>query len=119
MERVAPSKGYEGAYWKLIGRHRGGGKSNHTLISRESLLKQKSTQTTNKILRGHVPLAPVANQVDHALGGSNLRLGRENITDERVLPRELLDDGQGKLTTSDMEISDSSDGSNRSRMVNN
>jgi hypothetical protein len=83
------------------------------------MLDTKPKQKPNKILRGHVPLAPVANQVDHALGGSNLRLGRDIITDGRVLPRELLDDGQGKSTTSDMEISDSSDGSNRSRMVNN
>jgi hypothetical protein len=31
------------------------------------------------------------------------------ITDGRALPQELLDNGQGKLTTSDMEISASSD----------
>jgi hypothetical protein len=83
------------------------------------MLDTKPKQKPNKILRGHVPLAPGANQVNHALGGSNLRLGRDIITDGRVLPRELLDDGQGKSTTLDMEISDSSDGSNWSRMVNN
>ncbi len=117
MERVAPSKGYEGAYWKLIGRHRGGGESNHTLISRESLLKQKPTQTTNKILQGQVLRASTEKQGNCAPGGKNFRQGGDVITDGRMLPRELLDDGQGKLITSDRENSDSTDGSSWRRTV--
>ncbi len=59
----------------------------------------------NKILMGHVPL-----QVGMLGGDPHQEDKKEKkkpigITDGQALPRELLDNGQGKSTTSDMEIS--------------
>jgi hypothetical protein len=58
------------------------------------MLKNKSQRTPNKILEGHVPLAP-----DHHLLGwgqyNNSVYTNGKNGDGRVLPRVLLDDGQG------------------------
>jgi hypothetical protein len=119
MDRGATSKGQEVACWKVIGRgHKGGGKSIQKLINRESLLNQKPNQTPNKILRGHVPRASVEERCARVPSAHNLRQGGDVITDGRMLPRELLDDRQGKLMTSDTEISSSSDGSSRQQAMN-
>jgi hypothetical protein len=69
------------------------------------MLKNKPQQTSNKILEGHVPLAP-----DHYLMGwgqrNNSGYTKGKNGDGRVLPRVLLDDGQGKSPL-DMDISSS------------
>ena len=69
------------------------------------MLKNKPQRTSNKILEGHVPLAP-----DHYLLGwgqrNNSVYTNGKNGDGRVLPRVLLDDGQGK-SPSDMDISSS------------
>ena len=104
------NKGTDRTYWKLSGRGHGGqGKATDKLNSRESLLQLKQHRQPNKILQGHVPL-PAGKH-----GGGRKHSGKEpgkgeGITDGWVLPRELLDNGQGKLTSSDMDISDSSEG---------
>ncbi len=84
------------------------GKTNYNLSSKESVQQQKRPQEPNKILTGHVPL-----QVGMLGGDPHQENEKEKkkpigITDGRALPRELLDNGQGKSTTSDMEISASS-----------
>jgi len=98
-------------YGKLRGRgHQGGLKKVQMLLTnRESLLLTKPSIAPNKILQGHAPISTTDN---HQLRttGSNIykttNLG--GTTDGRArLPREFLDDGQGKsdADTSDMEIS--------------
>jgi hypothetical protein len=70
------------------------------------ILKTKPTRATNKIIKGRIPStkedrkSQPASIIDEATNQ-----GREG--DGRVLPRELLDKGQGKFL-SDMEISNSS-----------
>ncbi len=85
---------------------RAGGASREINIRNElNLLQQKPRRTPNKILEGHVSLTP-----DHHLLGWVQRATRVSNNgkngDGRVLPRVLLDDGQGK-STSDMDISSS------------
>ncbi len=71
------------------------------------ILKAKPLRSTNKIIKGHV-LATQAEptpQTETTSAKTNTNQKRE---DGWVLPRELLDDGQGKSAL-DMEISESSD----------
>ena len=83
--------------------------------NKESLLSTKPTQAPNKILRGHVPQSSSADLDRRLAGKIGCQQERGGTKDGRALPRKLLDDGQGKLgtTTLDMEISTNSDGSVR------
>ncbi len=71
------------------------------------ILKAKPVKAKNKIIEGHVPETRVepTPRTETTSTKTNTDQKRE---DGWVLPRELLDDGQGK-STSDMEISESSD----------
>ena len=78
------------------------------------LLNSKPVRVPNKILDGHVPSATPHSKprMEGAIGAPTTAKDRE---DGRVLPRELLDDGQGKCnelktptesdSDSDMDIS--------------
>ncbi len=70
------------------------------------ILKHKPTRATNKILEGHVPSKTTPPPPGMAKG-SNKVSPNDNKGDGRVLPRMLLNDGQGK-STSVMDISSSS-----------
>jgi hypothetical protein len=110
--------GKDGAYWKRIGRgHREGGKEINKISSREQLLNQKQHRDANKIIHGHVPMrAKTCNVGDRPHRGGE-PWGGARITDGRILPRELLDNGQGKSVSSDMEISSCSEGEEQSPEV--
>ncbi len=70
------------------------------------IIKAKPLRATNKIIEGHVLATRVepTPQTETTSAKTNTDQKRE---DGRVLPRELLDDSQGK-PASDMEISESS-----------
>ena len=90
-----------------------GGEKGKLLNIREFLLSKKPTQAPNKILRGHTP-GPTAGKADVPPGTQIVETNEEQgvTTNGKSLPRELLDDGQGKLGSDlDMEISSSSEGS--------
>jgi hypothetical protein len=87
---------------------------NHKINIRESLLNNKQKQAPNKILRGHVPQSTSDYPNRQPPGGIVDGRNEEGVTKVGgALPRDLLDDGQGKCEagTSDMEISTNSDGS--------
>ena len=73
------------------------------------MLSTKPTRQTSKILIGHVPTERTATPTTKAPSHTNI--GQRNKgEDERALPQELLDDGQGKSTpTSDDDLNDSID----------
>ena len=70
------------------------------------LLKSKPTRAINKIIEGRVPTAKadLPPQPETKLNGANTG---QTKGDGRVLPHELLDNGQGK-SVSDMDISENS-----------
>ncbi len=98
-----------------------GGKKVQMLNIREFLLSKKPTQAQNKILRGHNP-QPTSEKADVPPGRRIVDRTEEQgvtTTNGKLLPCELLDDGQGKLgSDSDMEISSSSEGSIHSPVDN-
>jgi hypothetical protein len=73
----------------------------------DDLLKYKPTRGVNKIIQGHIPSSNRATTAGTATQIINEENPRQEAGDGRILPRELLDDGQGK-SSSDMDISDSS-----------
>jgi hypothetical protein len=99
-----------GAYRKSIGRGTlGWEKSTTKLNGMETLLQLKTPRETNKNLQGHIPTQAKVGRDDPPQGGKDA--GRKGgIADGRTLPRELLDNRQGMLTSSDMDISKSSKG---------
>jgi hypothetical protein len=95
---------------KLNGRGKlGQEKSTTKLNGMESLFQLKQQRETNKILQGHVPRQAGAGRSNPPQMDGDARQ-RGTITDGRTLPRELLDNGQGKSVSLDMEISNSSKG---------
>ncbi len=75
----------------------------------DSLLNFKQSRAPNKIIEGHVPMAtsPVPPVMRRGIGTAT---AKKDKGDGRVLPRELLDSGQGKCdmtvdSNSDMDIS--------------
>jgi hypothetical protein len=79
------------------------------LSSGIDLLKHKPQRNPNKILEGHVLLTPATPLLWRAQISNRVSTNRKN-GDGRVLPRMLLDNGQGKSSL-DMDISSSeSDG---------
>ena len=83
-------------------------KATTKLNGTESLLEFKPTRPANKIVQGHMPKIKGEEQNDPARDGGNI--GKCGDTgDGWKLPHELLDNGQRKSTSSDMESSNSSD----------
>ena len=70
------------------------------------ILQYKPTRAGNKIIKGHIPSTKEATK---SLPATMIDEGNHQGTkgNGQVLPRKLLDEGQGKFA-SDMEISDSS-----------
>ncbi len=75
----------------------------------DSLLDFKPTRQVNKIIHGHAPNKQREEQNKPARNGGNKGRTSEDKVDGRELPRELLDNGQGKSFLSDMDISTSSE----------
>ncbi len=69
-------------------------------------MKTKPTQATNKIIEGHI-LSTKENRKSQPAAIIDKETNQGRKGDGRVLPRELLDKGQGKFLL-DMEISNSS-----------
>jgi hypothetical protein len=75
----------------------------------DSLLDFKPTRLVNKIIQGHAPNRRREEQNKPARDGGNNGRTWEDKVDGRELPHELLDNGQGKSFSSDMDISNSSE----------
>ncbi len=74
----------------------------------DSLLDFKPTRQVNKIIHGHAPNKQREEQIKPARDGGNKGRTSEDKVDGKELPRELLDNGQGKSFLLDMDISTSS-----------
>ena len=84
------------------------GEQNHNLSINKTILQNKRLREPNKIITGHVPLqggAPGGTSHQTKKIESEKPIG---IMDGRALPQPRLDEGQGKSTMLDMEISESS-----------
>jgi hypothetical protein len=75
------------------------------------ILESEPTRASNKIIKGHIPQGDDTKKKGKRLYGKENK--KQTKGDGRVLPRELLDDGQGK-SPSDMEISKSNQSKNES-----
>ena len=73
----------------------------------DDLIKYKPIWGVNKIIQGHNPSVNGATTACTATRIIDEESPGQVTCDGRILPRELLDNGQGKLS-SDMDISDSS-----------
>ncbi len=71
------------------------------------LLKYKPTRGANKIIQGHIPSSSRATTAPIALRIIDDESTRRVMGNRQILPRKLLDNGQGKLSLG-MDISDSS-----------
>ncbi len=73
----------------------------------DDLLKIKPTQGVNKIIQGHIPSSNGVTTAHTATRIINEESPGRVTGDRRILPCNLLDNGQGK-SSSDMDIRDSS-----------
>jgi hypothetical protein len=94
--------------WGAQKRNLGRDNASTKLNGMDSLLDFKPTRQVNKIIHGHAPNKQREEQNKLARDRGNKGRTSEDKVDGRELPRELLDNGQGKSFSLHMDISTSS-----------
>ena len=86
------------------------------LNSLANLLTSKPTQTASKTITGRVPSSKQNINYNQQLQNKTIQCSKREREDGRALPRELLDNGQGKFTmdavAATRDVSESNSGSN-------